>query len=125
MEVPKYEKTCYKAMYINLELTSAYALGVIMFYGMATSRIFERIFRAFLEKDARGFVALALALDMPAWYYSAKVSFVYINEFMHDMQRSQTFFSATEFVVLVVLAAHVRGSDAARPLALTLALGCR
>ena len=67
------------------------------------------------EREQGRYVAVALALDTPAWYYSAKVSFVYINEFMHDMQRSQTFFTATELLVLVVLAAHVRRSAPLRP----------
>ena len=52
-KVPKYEKTCYKAMYINFDLTAAYALGVVMGFSVTTSRIFERAIRAFLERDVR------------------------------------------------------------------------
>jgi hypothetical protein len=52
-------------------------------------RLFERIFAAVLLRDARMCVAAALVLDMPAWYYCAKVQFVYANEFMHGMWRSQ------------------------------------
>lgn len=115
-------KTCYKAMYINFEMTAAYCFALIMFWGIATSRMLERLLHACWDADCRFLVAAAVLLDMPAWYYSIKVSFVYVNEFMHDMQRSQTFFTVTEFFVLVVLTAHVRKSDALRPGLLTSAL---
>ena len=122
-KVPKYEKTCYKSMYINFEPTAAYALGIVMFFAIATSRMMERVARAWLEHDQRAFVVLAIALDMPAWYYSVKVTWVYVNEFMHSMAASQHFFTVTEFFVLATLAAHTRTSDVARPRLLTAAFG--
>jgi hypothetical protein len=139
------DKVCYKAMYINLDATAGVCVGILMAFAVVTARLFERIFAAVLLRDARMCVAAALVLDMPAWYYCAKVQFVYANEFMHGMWRSQvaytyiyiytcihmyiytyiqTFFSLTEMVVLCILAAHVRNSDTLRPRLLVLALSC-
>jgi hypothetical protein len=39
------------------------------------------------------------------------MSFVYVNEYLHLMQRSQMFFASTEMMMLTILAMHVRASD--------------
>ena len=83
------DKVCYKAMYINLDATAGVCVGILMAFAVVTARLLERVFAAVLLRDARACVAVALVLDMPAWYYCAKVQFVYANEFMHGMWRSQ------------------------------------
>uniref|UniRef100_A0A7S0VWV6 Uncharacterized protein n=1 Tax=Hemiselmis tepida TaxID=464990 RepID=A0A7S0VWV6_9CRYP len=110
VELPAAGKICYKSIYINSEFNSGVALGMVMFWGVYTARIAEGVAEAVLAGDVEPRAAGALAACLPAWYYSVKVMFVYVNEWMHRWIPSQLFFSATDGTVLYIMARHARRS---------------
>ena len=114
--------TCYKSIYINIESNAGLALGVIILFAWFTSRVWEKVAHAILSRDVRWIAVFALAANLPSWYYSCKVSFVYVNEYLHLMQRSQLFFALTEMAMTAIVAAHVRGTDPLREPALAAGL---
>jgi hypothetical protein len=115
--------TCYKSIYINLEPNAWLAIGVLFFFAWFTSRVWERVAFAVLSRDVRWMLVASLAFSLPSWYYSCKVSFVYVNEYLHLMQRSQMFFFLTEMMMITILTLHVRKSDPVNDHVLSIGLG--
>jgi hypothetical protein len=114
--------TCYKSIYINIESNSGLAIGVILFFGLFTSRVWEKVAFAIIGGKFRWMVAFSLAASLPSWYYSCKMSFVYVNEYLHLMQRSQMFFTLTETMVMAILTMHIGAADPVHEPALSVGL---
>ena len=55
-------------------MNSGIVLGLVMFWGAFTSRVFEHVAEAAMQGDLDLRIGLALAACLPSWYYSVKVA---------------------------------------------------
>ena len=90
------------------EFNSGVGLGLVMFWGAFTSRLFERAAEAVMAGDAEYRLIAALCACLPSWYYSVKVLFVYVNEWMHAWILHQLFYSITDGALLYLVSRNLR-----------------
>ena len=124
VKIDSSSSTCYRSIYVNMDLNAGMALGILMFWVWCTSRLWETVLTAAIDSDIRWPVALALAAGVPSWYYSWKMCFVYTNEYLHMFQRSQWFFTLTELISVSVAAVHIRRSAPVHLRAVSAGLAC-
>ena len=124
VKIDSSSSTCYRSIYVNMDLNAAMALWILMFWVWCTARLWETVLTAAIDSDIRWPVALALATDVPSWYYSWKMCFVYTNEYLHMFQRSQWFFTLTELISVSVAAVHIRRSAPVQLRAVSAGLAC-
>lgn len=101
--IPQGKFTCYKSIEFNLEMNSAIVFLVFFIFCSTVARIIEYLITLFFEENLRMSILFPLVAEYFPCYYSWNMVFTYLNEFMHPMFWSQSFFTATEMCILANL----------------------
>mmetsp|Transcript_38822 Transcript_38822/g.102654 ORF Transcript_38822/g.102654 Transcript_38822/m.102654 type:complete len:206 (-) Transcript_38822:122-739(-) len=101
------QASCYQTIYYNLDQGSMLCLGILMIWTVLGSKTFGYLLILGWKRNIRFTVLITVVLMVHSWFYGFNMIFIYVNESMASMLRSQLYFSITETVSVILVRVRV------------------
>ncbi|KAI3657645.1 hypothetical protein MP638_001364 [Amoeboaphelidium occidentale] len=95
------ERSCYKAVYYNLERTTFIIASIFIFWAILVFKAVERIASALFVGKLRYSFTVAILFNMWSLWYSSSILIHYFNDAFYEFFYSQLYFSLSDLVVFI------------------------